>query len=79
MNLAAARLRHIASTAWSTKRYLNIELLKNQQRLTSRIADGATRPGPFSFTVLVAAVAVNSERASSLAMAAMLATVPQLS
>jgi putative transposase len=31
LNLAAARLRHIASTAWSTKRYLNIELLKDQQ------------------------------------------------
>ena len=30
-NLAAARLRHIAGTAWSTKRYLNIELLKDQQ------------------------------------------------
>jgi hypothetical protein len=29
--LAAARLRHIAGTAWSTKRYLNIELLKDQQ------------------------------------------------
>jgi len=28
---AAARLRHIAGTAWSTKRYLNIELLKDQQ------------------------------------------------
>jgi hypothetical protein len=28
--LAAARLRHIAGTAWSTKRYLNIELLKDQ-------------------------------------------------
>jgi transposase-like protein len=27
LNLAAARLRHIAGTAWSTKRYLNIELL----------------------------------------------------
>jgi hypothetical protein len=24
-------LRHIAGTAWSTKRYLNIELLKDQQ------------------------------------------------
>jgi hypothetical protein len=23
--------RHIAETAWSTKRYLNIELLKDQQ------------------------------------------------
>jgi hypothetical protein len=30
-NLAAARLRHIAGTVWSTKRYLNIELLKDQQ------------------------------------------------
>ena len=31
LNFAAARLRHIAGTAWSTKRYLNIELLKEQQ------------------------------------------------
>ena len=31
LNLAAARLRHIAGTAWSTKRYLNIRLLKDQQ------------------------------------------------
>jgi hypothetical protein len=31
LNLAAARLRHIAGTAWSTKRYLNIELLKDRQ------------------------------------------------
>src|SRR5262249_17206767 len=31
LNLAAARLRHIVGTAWSTKRYLNIELLKDQQ------------------------------------------------
>jgi hypothetical protein len=31
LNLAATRLRHIAGTAWSTKRYLNIELLKDQQ------------------------------------------------
>jgi hypothetical protein len=29
--IAAARLRHIAGTARSTKRYLNIELLKDQQ------------------------------------------------
>ena len=28
-NLAAARLRHIAGTAWSTKRYLNTELFKD--------------------------------------------------
>ena len=31
LNLAATRLRHIAGTSWSTKRYLNIELLKDQQ------------------------------------------------
>jgi len=31
LNLAGARLRYIAGTAWSTKRYLNIELLKDQQ------------------------------------------------
>ena len=31
LNLAAARLRHIAGTAWSTKKYLNMELLKDQQ------------------------------------------------
>jgi hypothetical protein len=31
LNLPAAKLRHIAGTAWSTKRYLNIELLKDQQ------------------------------------------------
>ena len=31
LNLAAARLRHIAGSAWSTKRYLNIELLKDQR------------------------------------------------
>jgi hypothetical protein len=34
LNRAAARLRHIAGTAWSSKRYLNIELLKD--RRTSR-------------------------------------------
>jgi transposase-like protein len=31
LNLAAARLRHVAGTAWSSKRYLNIALLKDQQ------------------------------------------------
>ena len=31
LNLAPARLRHIAGTAWSTKRYLNMELLKDQR------------------------------------------------
>ena len=30
LNLAAARLRHVAGTTWSTKRYLNMELLKDQ-------------------------------------------------
>jgi hypothetical protein len=34
LNLAAARLRHIAGTRWSTKRYMNINLLK-QQRMTA--------------------------------------------
>lgn len=29
LNLAAARLRHIAGTTWSTKRYLNMQLLKD--------------------------------------------------
>jgi putative transposase len=31
LNLAAARLRHIAGSTWSSKRYLNIEALKDQQ------------------------------------------------
>ncbi len=31
LNLAAARLRHIAGTVWSSKRYLNIEPLRHQQ------------------------------------------------
>ena len=30
LNLAAARLRHIAGTRWSTKRYLNMELLRQR-------------------------------------------------
>ena len=34
LNLAAARLRHIAGTKWSTKRYMNMDLLK-QQRITA--------------------------------------------
>ena len=28
LNLAAARLRHVAGTQWSSKRYLNMDLLK---------------------------------------------------
>src|SRR5262249_22172488 len=31
LHLASARLRHVAGTAWSSKRYLNITLLKDQQ------------------------------------------------
>jgi transposase-like protein len=34
LNLAAARLRHIAGTKWSSKRYMNMELLK-QHRMTA--------------------------------------------
>jgi len=33
INLAAARLRHIAGTRWSTKRYLNIELLRQRNAM----------------------------------------------
>ena len=33
LNLAAARLRHIAGTRWSTKRYLNMELLKQRNAM----------------------------------------------
>jgi hypothetical protein len=43
LNLAAARLRHIAGTAWSTKRYLNIELLKDQQ-MRGAITERGIRP-----------------------------------
>ena len=38
LNLAAARLRHVASTDWSTKRYMNMELLSEantQHRLVA--------------------------------------------
>ena len=31
--LAAARLRHVASSKWSTKKYLNIDLLIEMERL----------------------------------------------
>ncbi|MFM2422328.1 MAG: hypothetical protein RL291_858 [Pseudomonadota bacterium] len=33
LNLAAARLRHVAGTEWSTKRYLSMEFLHSQQAL----------------------------------------------
>jgi len=32
-NLAAARLRHVAGTAWSSKKYLNVGLLKEEPSL----------------------------------------------
>ena len=33
INLAAARLRHIAGTRWSTKRYLNMQLLRQRNAM----------------------------------------------
>jgi hypothetical protein len=33
LNLAAARLRHVAGTEWSTKRYLRMDLLKDHQSI----------------------------------------------
>lgn len=33
--LTAARLRHVASTKWSTKRYLNMGLMKKQEEVTA--------------------------------------------
>jgi transposase-like protein len=30
LNLAAARLRHVAGSQWSTRRYLNMDLLKEE-------------------------------------------------
>ncbi|MCH9808549.1 MAG: transposase [Alphaproteobacteria bacterium] len=35
LNLAAARLRHIAGSGWAAKRYLNMELLKDQKMHTT--------------------------------------------
>ena len=37
LNLAAARLRHVAGSEWSTKRYLSMDLLKDyvQERTTA--------------------------------------------
>jgi transposase-like protein len=35
INLAAARLRHIAGTRWSTKRYLNMKLLRQRDTMTA--------------------------------------------
>jgi putative transposase len=33
LNLAAARLRHIAGRRWSTKRYLNMQLLRQRNAM----------------------------------------------
>jgi putative transposase len=35
LNLAAARLRHVAGSEWSTKRYLSMELLKGHHDATA--------------------------------------------
>ena len=35
LNLAAARLRHVAGTEWSTKRYLSMDFLKDHQLRSS--------------------------------------------
>jgi hypothetical protein len=35
INLAAAKLRRIAGTRWSTKRYLNMKLLKQRNAMTA--------------------------------------------
>jgi transposase-like protein len=37
LNLAAARLRHIAGTQWSAKRYLNMELLRKEKSLNASL------------------------------------------
>jgi transposase-like protein len=36
--LAAARLRHIAGTRWGTKRYMNMDRLKEMQNETLAVA-----------------------------------------
>ena len=33
LNLAAARLRHIAGTKWSLKRYMNMQLLRQKEMI----------------------------------------------
>ncbi len=37
LNLAAARLRHVAGTTWSAKRYLNMELLRKEKLLNASL------------------------------------------
>ena len=38
LNLAAARLRHIAASNWSTRKYMNMELLNQSQDQHSMVA-----------------------------------------
>lgn len=40
LNLAAARLRHIAGTQWSTRRYLDMSLLVDMEPMTSTQSSG---------------------------------------
>ena len=47
LNLAAARLRHIAGTEWSTKRYLSMDFLKDHQL---RTPPPEPQPAPLSRT-----------------------------
>jgi hypothetical protein len=65
LNLAAARLRHIAGTGWSTKRYLNIELLKDQQM---RGRHENERPLPDSLPRFVTAFSISDESCTSAVM-----------
>ena len=37
IDLAAARLRHIVGTRWSTKRYPNMELLRQRNAITAQL------------------------------------------
>jgi transposase-like protein len=42
LNLAAARLRYVAGSGWAAKRYLNMELLKDQKMHNhQRLSHGA--------------------------------------
>lgn len=43
LNLAAARLRHIVRTKWSTKRYMNTQLLKPKEMIASPTRSGQVR------------------------------------
>ena len=42
LNLAAARLRHVAGSEWSTKRYLSMDLLKDHQPEHHRLSPSRT-------------------------------------